>query len=59
MKTASMLFILKGLTDKPATNINIRDCSFNNVAKENFIKDAKDLHVTKTIVNGKEANINN
>ena len=49
---------IEGLDDKAVTNINISDCNFNNVEKENFIKDAKDLHVTKTMVNGKVANIN-
>jgi len=48
---------IEGLSDKPATNINIHDCSFGNVAKENFIKDAKDLYVTNTTINGKEVNI--
>ena len=49
---------IEGLSDKPVTNINIHNCSFENVAKENFIKDAKDLHVTNTVVNGKEMTIN-
>ena len=49
---------IEGLDDKPVTNINISNCNFNNVEKENFIKDAKDLHVTKTTVNGKVAQIN-
>jgi polygalacturonase len=48
---------IEGLDDKPVTNINIHNCSFENVAKENFIKDANDLHVTNTMVNGKEVSI--
>ena len=49
---------IEGLSDKPATDINIHNCTFENVMKENFIKDAKDLHVTNTVVNGKEVSIN-
>ena len=49
---------IEGLSDKPATDIYIHNCSFGNVAKENFIKDAKYLHVANTLVNGKEVTIN-
>ncbi len=48
---------IEGLDDKPVSNISIHNCSFGNVKKENFIKDAKNLHVTNTVVNGKEVSI--
>lgn len=48
---------IQGLDDKPVTNINISNCNFSNVQKENFIKDAKALHITNTMVNGKEVSI--
>ncbi len=48
---------IEGLDDKPVNDIIIHNCSFENVEKENIIKDAKDLHVTKTVINGKPVTI--
>ena len=48
---------IEGLDDKPVTDIHIDDCSFGNVEKENFVKDAKDLHVKNTTVNGKKVDL--
>jgi polygalacturonase len=47
---------IEGLDDKPVSNISIINCTFGNVQKENFIKDAVNLHITNTKVNGKEVN---
>jgi polygalacturonase len=49
---------IEGLEDKPVNNISIQNCIFGNVAKDNIIKDAKDLNVKNTMINGKEVNIN-
>ena len=48
---------IEGLDDKPVTDIHIDNCTFDNVAKENFIRDAKDLHADNTTVNGKKVNL--
>lgn len=48
---------IEGLDEKPVSNIHIENCSFQNVKKENFIKDANDLHLEKTTVNGKKVEI--
>ena len=48
---------IEGLNSKPASNIHIADCDFENVEKDYFIKDARDLHVKNTIVNGKKMEI--
>ena len=45
---------IEDLDNKPVSNINISNCKFNNVEKENFMKDARDVHITKSLVNGKE-----
>jgi hypothetical protein len=49
---------IEGLDDKPVSNIYIGNCNFQNVAKENFIKDATEIHVTNTLINGKKVKIN-
>lgn len=49
---------IEGLDDKPVSNIYIGNCDFQNVAKENFIKDATEIHVTNTLINGKKVKIN-
>ena len=48
---------IEGLDDKPVSNINIRNCTFNNVQKENFIKDAQHLQVKNSTVNEKELDL--
>jgi polygalacturonase len=50
---------IEGLDSKPATNIHIQNCSFNNVAESNFIEHAKDLHVDEISINGKKISISN
>ena len=45
---------IEGLDDKPVTNINIENCTFNNVQKENFVKGAQGLEIKNTTINGKE-----
>lgn len=45
---------IEGISDKPVTNINIENCTFKNMQKENFVKDANGLQIKNTMVNGKE-----
>ncbi|HEY5393162.1 MAG TPA: glycoside hydrolase family 28 protein, partial [Hanamia sp.] len=49
---------IEGLDDKPVKDIHIEDCTFGNVSSENFIKDAEDLHVNNTTINGKKVTLN-
>lgn len=49
---------IEGLDDKPVKDIHIEDCTFENVSSENFIKDAEDLHVNNTTINGKKVTLN-
>ena len=44
---------IEGIDDKPVTNIQIDNCNFGNVEKESLVKNAKDLHIKNTTVNGK------
>ncbi len=48
---------IEGLAGHEASNINITNCSFQNVKKDNFIKDAKDLSIANTTINGKEVSV--
>lgn len=48
---------IEGLDKKPVTNISIHDCNFGNVEKDNFIKDAKELNISSTTINGKEVSV--
>jgi len=48
---------IEGLDDVPVSHISIRDCDFENVAKPNFIRDARDLDVRQTIINGHDTEI--
>jgi len=45
---------IEGINDKPVNDINIKNCTFKNVQKENFVKDAQNLYINNTTVNGKE-----
>ena len=45
---------IEGRDDKPVRDITIKNCTFKDVQKKNFIKDAKNLSVVNTTVNGKE-----
>ena len=47
---------IEGLDDKPVTDINIQNCTFKNVQKENFVKDVKDLRIENTMMNGEKVN---
>lgn len=48
---------IEGLGSKPVKDIHIEDCTFGNVSSKNFIKDAEDLHVNNTTINGKKVEI--
>ncbi|MEO9031632.1 MAG: glycosyl hydrolase family 28 protein, partial [Ginsengibacter sp.] len=48
---------IEGLAGHEASNIHITNCSFQNVKKNNFIKDAKDLSIAHTMINGKEISV--
>jgi polygalacturonase len=48
---------VEGLQSKPVKNIFIVDCNFKNVEKEYFVKDAENLNVKNTEVNGKKMEI--
>lgn len=48
---------IQGLKNKPVSGIYISNCSFNNVKKENTIQQAKDIHISKTTINGKAVSI--
>jgi polygalacturonase len=48
---------IEGLETKPVQDIHITDCNFENVEKEYFVKNTKDLHVDNTTVNGKKVAI--
>jgi uncharacterized protein (UPF0276 family) len=48
---------IEGLDNKPVKDIHITDCNFENVEKEYFVKNTKDLHVDNTTVNGKKVEI--
>ena len=48
---------IEGLETKPVKDIHITDCNFENVEKEYFVKNTKDLHVDNTTVNGKKVAI--
>ena len=48
---------IEGLEAKPVKDIHIVNCDFENVEKEDFVKNAKDLHVEKTMINGAKADI--
>jgi polygalacturonase len=45
---------IEGLDAKPVTNIKIKNCIFNKVEKENFVKGAEGLDIKNTMINGKE-----
>ena len=45
---------IEGRSDKPVSNIHISDCTFRQVQQENIIKDATDLHIAHTAINGKK-----
>ncbi|MDQ2862962.1 MAG: glycoside hydrolase family 28 protein, partial [Bacteroidota bacterium] len=45
---------IEGLDNKPVTNINIENCTFNKVQKENFVKGADGVQIKNTTINGKE-----
>lgn len=49
---------IEGLDDKPVRDIHIDNCVFGNVKKENFVKNAEDLHIQNTMINGKKVEIN-
>jgi len=48
---------IEGLQSKPVKDIFIADCNFKNVEKEYFVKDAENLNVENTEVNGKKMEI--
>jgi polygalacturonase len=48
---------VEGLQSKPVKDIFIVDCNFKNVEKEYFVKDAENLNVENTEVNGKKMEI--
>ncbi len=48
---------VEGLESKPVKDISILDCNFKNVEKEYFVKDAENLNVENTEVNGKKMEI--
>jgi polygalacturonase len=48
---------VEGLESKPVKDISILDCNFKNVEKEYFVKDAENLNVENTKVNGKKMEI--
>jgi polygalacturonase len=48
---------IQGLESKPVKDIHIVDCNFENVETENFIKNAEDLHIKNTTINGKKVEV--
>ncbi len=48
---------IKGRDDKPVRNITIKNCTFKNVQKKNFVKDAQNLQVLNTTVNGEKVTL--
>lgn len=48
---------IEGLKDKPVSDIRIVNCNFENVEKENFVKDAENLQIKNTTINGKKVNM--
>lgn len=53
-KSAYAVYI-EGREDKPVNNIHISHCDFSNVEKPNIIKEATDLHIVDTRINGQKA----
>jgi len=48
---------IEGLDNKPVKDIQIDNCAFQNVEKENFVKNVEGLQVEATMINGKKVNI--
>jgi polygalacturonase len=56
-KQSEYAVYIEGLEDKPVTNIHIRDCRFDDVQKENVVRDATGIEMARTLVNGKEVSL--
>ncbi len=49
---------IEGRKDKPVSNIFISNCDFNNVEKDNVIKEATNVKITNTIIDGRKVTLN-
>ena len=44
---------LRGFPNAPITDVTLRDCHFQNVAKGNLLENVKDIDVEDVTMNGK------
>jgi len=49
---------IKAFENSPAAEINIKNCDFNNVEKENILENVKDIEVKSVKINNREFNLN-
>ncbi len=49
---------IQGIENHPLRGIFINNCEFNDVEKENVIKNAVNVHITNTTINGEPINYN-
>jgi hypothetical protein len=46
--------LMKGYKRSPVINIELKNCIFNNVEKENILENVEKLKLSDVIINGKE-----